>query len=91
MNDRYTYRLVWSPKYQKYAAHCCEFPTLASLGTTQLEALNQVVQLVTEIIDAIGAPTHQPLPDPAFENAPSSITRRPLPFVRVVPRWRTGC
>ncbi len=74
MVDRYTYRLVWSPKYQKYAARCLELATLASLGTTQLEALNQIAQLVTEVIDGIGAPTDQPLPDPAFESAPSSIT-----------------
>jgi hypothetical protein len=91
MVDRYSYRLVWSPKYQKYAACCFEFPTLASLGTTQPEALNQVVQLVTEVIDAIGAPTDQPPPDPAFESAPSSVTRRPLRSARVVPRWRTRC
>jgi hypothetical protein len=32
MVDRYTYRLVWSPKYQKYAARCLELATLASLG-----------------------------------------------------------
>jgi len=91
MVDPYTFRLVWSPKYQKYTACCFEFPTLASLGTTQLEALNHVVQLVTEVIDAIGAPTDQPPPDPAFEGAPSFTTRRPLPSAPVVPRWQTRC
>lgn len=91
MADRYSYRLVWSPKYQKYAACCFEFPTLASLGTTQREALNQVALLVTKVIDAIAAPTDQPPPDPAFESASSSVTRRPLRSARLVPRWRTRC
>jgi hypothetical protein len=56
-----------------------------------LEALNQIVQLVAEVIDAIAAPTDQPLPDPAFESAPSAITRSQMPLARVVPRWRTRC
>jgi hypothetical protein len=88
MADRYSYRPVWSPKYQNYAACCFEFPTLASLGTTQPEALNQVALLVTEVIDA---PTDQPPPDAAFESASSSVTRRPPRSARLVPRWRTRC
>ena len=88
---RYKYRLVWRPEYQKYAIRCFEFPTLTSLGITQVEALNHVVQLVTEVIDAIGASADQPPPDPAFEYAPSFITRRPPPSARVIPRWRTRC
>jgi hypothetical protein len=88
---RYKYRLFWHAEYQKYAIRCSEFPTLTSLGIAQVEALNQVVQLVTEVIDAIGASADQPLPDPASENAPSAITRRPPPSARVVPRWRTRC
>jgi hypothetical protein len=56
-----------------------------------LEALNQIVQLVAEVIDAIGAPTDQPLPDPAFESASSPVTRSQMPSARVVPRWRTRC
>jgi hypothetical protein len=76
MVDRHTSRPVWSP-------------TLAS--STQLEPLNQVVRLVTEIIDAIGAPSDQPRPNPAFESTPSPVTRRRLPSARIVPRWRTRC
>jgi hypothetical protein len=78
MVDRHTSRPVWSP-------------TLASLGATQLEALNQVMRLVTEVIDAIGAPSEQPQPDPAFESTPSPVPRRRLPSARIVPRWRTRC
>jgi hypothetical protein len=51
----------------------------------------QVAQLVTEIIDAIGAPSDRPRPDPAFENTPSPVTRRQLPSAGIVPRWQTRC
>jgi hypothetical protein len=51
----------------------------------------QIVRLVTEIIDTIGAPSDRPRPDPAFENTPSPVTRRQLPPARIVPRWRTRC
>jgi hypothetical protein len=76
MVDRNTSRPVWSP-------------TLAS--STELEALNRVVRLVTEVIDAIGAPSDQRRPDPAFESTPSPVTRRRLPSARIVPRSRTRC
>jgi hypothetical protein len=58
---------------------------------TQLEALNQIVRLVTEIIDTIGAPSDQLRPNPALECTPSPVTRRRLPSARIVPRWRTRC
>ena len=58
---------------------------------TQFEALNQIVRLVTEIIDTIGAPSDQLRPNPAFESTPSPVTLRRLPSARIVPRWRTRC
>jgi hypothetical protein len=76
MVDCCTSRPVWSP-------------TLAS--STEPEALNRVVRLVTEVIDAFGAPTDQRPPDSAFESTPSPVTRRRLPWARIVPRWRTRC
>jgi hypothetical protein len=76
MGDRYTSRPVWS---------------LALASSTPFEVLNQVVLLVTEVIDAIGAPSDQRRPDPAFESTPSPVTRRRLPSARIVPQWRTRC
>lgn len=92
MIERYTYRVVWSPTYQKYFARCLEIPTLTSLGITQQDALDQVSRLAADFVEAGESVAPQHLSghdhDTWRRTAPSSNLRHGQ---RVVPRWHTRC
>ncbi|MEY8017201.1 hypothetical protein [Mycobacterium servetii] len=83
---RYTYRVVWSPTYQKYFARCLDIPTLTPLGTTQQDALEQVSRLAADSDEAAKASGYEG--DTRRRTAPSVNLRHAQ---RVVPRWHTRC
>lgn len=45
-NDRYTYRVTWSPDDQEYVGLCGEFPSLSWLAATPEAALKGIRHLV---------------------------------------------
>jgi predicted HicB family RNase H-like nuclease len=62
--SHYAYRVVWSAEDQEFAATCAEFPSLSWLAADQVEALQGLETLVSEILDdleAEGAELPQPL------------------------------
>ncbi|POX83517.1 hypothetical protein C3469_24450 [Mycobacterium kansasii] len=92
MVHRYSYRVVWSPGHDKYAAHCNEIPVVSSLASTPQEALDQIVRLVADHDDATDGPVTSAIverPAVAGEMPAGSPRSRHRP--RVVPRWRTRC
>ncbi|EUA13233.1 hypothetical protein I546_2097 [Mycobacterium kansasii 732] len=92
MVHRYSYRVVWSPGHDKYAAHCNEIPVVSSLASTPQEALDQLVRLVADGEDATDGPVASAIPEglAATGELPAG-SRLSLHRPRVVPRWRTRC
>ncbi|WP_343599417.1 hypothetical protein [Mycobacterium sp.] len=84
MAGRYTYRVVWSARHQKYAVRCVERPILTALGATPQEALDEMVDLVVGGRDAAVAGS-------AAAEGASAGSGRPTAPPRVVPRWLTRC
>jgi hypothetical protein len=42
VNDKYTYRVIWSEEYQEYVGLCAEFPSLSWLADEPEKALKGV-------------------------------------------------
>ena len=69
MDDRYTYRVVWSPEDEEYVGLCVEFPLLSWLAPVPEDAfagIRQVVAEVVEDMEATGDPVPEPLPTRAY-------------------------
>lgn len=49
-NDRYTYRVTWSPEDGEYVGLCAEFPSLSWLATTPEAALNGIRKVVAQVV-----------------------------------------
>jgi len=63
-NDRYTYRVTWSPEDEEYVGLCAEFPSLSWLAATPEEALigiREVVDQVVADLESNGEPVPEPL------------------------------
>ncbi len=63
-NDRYTYRVTWSPEDGEHVGLCTEFPSLSWLASTPGGALRGIRQLVAEVVadlEAGGEPVPEPL------------------------------
>ena len=50
-DDRYTYRITWSPEDQEYVGLCVEFPSLSWLSNDPEPALKGIRKLVSEVLD----------------------------------------
>ena len=62
--SHYAYRVVWSAEDQEFVATCAEFPSLSWLAPDQVEALQGLESLVSDVLDdleAEGAELPQPL------------------------------
>jgi predicted HicB family RNase H-like nuclease len=63
-NDRYTYRVTWSPEDEEYVGLCAEFPSLSWLAETPEEALRGIREVVAEVVADLkmnGEPVPEPL------------------------------
>ena len=63
-NDRYTYRVTWSPEDEEYVGLCAEFPSLSWLAETPEEALRGIREVVAQVVadlEANGEPVPEPL------------------------------
>ncbi len=68
-DDRYTYRVTWSPEDQEHVGLCTEFPSLSWLAPTPEQALQGVRAVVAEVVadlKAEGAAIPAPLADRSF-------------------------
>ena len=54
-NDRYTYRVTWSPEDNEYVGICTEFPSLYWLDADAEEALHGIRRLVDQVVDDMTA------------------------------------
>ncbi len=62
-NDRYTYRVTWSPEDDEHVGLCAEFPSLSWLAPTPGGALKGIRQLVSEVVADLKE-SGEPVPDP---------------------------
>ena len=63
-NDRYTYRVTWSPEDEEYVGLCAEFPSLSWLAETPEEALRGTREVAAQVVadmEANGEPVPEPL------------------------------
>jgi len=49
-NDRYTYRITWSPEDSEYVGLCAEFPSLSWLAGSPETALNGIRKVVAGVV-----------------------------------------
>lgn len=62
--SHYAYRVVWSAEDQEFVATCAEFPSLSWLAPDQVQALQGLENLVSDVLDdleAEGVDLPQPL------------------------------
>jgi predicted HicB family RNase H-like nuclease len=62
--SHYAYRVVWSAEDQEFVATCAEFPSLSWLAPDQVQALQGLEVLVSDVLDDLeteGAELPQPL------------------------------
>ena len=67
--SHYAYRVVWSAEDQEFVATCAEFPSLSWLAPDQVEALQGLEGLVSEVLadlETEGAELPQPLAERSF-------------------------
>ena len=50
VNDKYTYRVIWSEEDQEYVGLCAEFPSLSWLANKPEKALRGIIERVAEVI-----------------------------------------
>jgi predicted HicB family RNase H-like nuclease len=63
MNDKYTYRVMWSEEDGEYLGLCAEFPSLSWLAPTPEDALEGIRKTVREVIRDMKA-TGEKIPEP---------------------------
>lgn len=60
---RYTYRVAWSGEDGEFVATCLEFPSLSWLAATQVEALQDLEEVVRDVVADMEAQGEQvPVP-----------------------------
>lgn len=48
--SHYSYRITWSAEDDEFVAACLEFPSLSWLAPTQVEAIQGLVAVVTDVL-----------------------------------------
>ena len=69
LDDRYTYRVTWSPEDQEHVGLCTEFPSLSWLASTPEQALHGIRNVVADVVadlEAEGAAIPTPLANRSF-------------------------
>ena len=60
MNDRYTYRITWSPDDKEYVGLCVEFPSLSWLAESPETALTGIRNVVSEVVKEMNSREESP-------------------------------
>ena len=63
--SHYTYRVTWSVEDQEFVATCAEFPSLSWLGTTRVEALQGLQEMLRAVIADMAKQSEQ-IPEPCL-------------------------
>lgn len=50
VNDRYSYRVIWSDEDEEYVGLCIEFPSLSWLAGSQDEAFDGIRRVVADVV-----------------------------------------
>jgi len=79
MDDKYTYRVTWSPEDGEYLGLCAEFPSLSWLAGSYDAALKGIREVVKESIEDMKA-SGEEIPEPiATRNYSGKFTVRVTP------------
>ena len=62
-NDRYTYRVTWSPEDGEYIGLCAEFPSLSWLAASPEAALNGIRKVVAGVVEELKT-NREDIPEP---------------------------
>ena len=63
MDDRYSYRVIWSTEDGEHVGLCAEFPSLSWLAPTLDEAFAGIRQIIAEVLEDMHANGETP-PEP---------------------------
>lgn len=63
MNEKYSYRIIWSDDDHEFVGLCAEFPSLSFLNKTQDGAFQGIRKLVGAVIKDLKK-HHEPIPEP---------------------------
>ena len=63
MNEKYSYRIIWSDEDQEFVGLCAEFSSLSWLSKTQDGAFQGIRKLVDEVIKDLKK-NHEEIPEP---------------------------
>lgn len=80
-DNRYTYRVTWSPEDEEYVGLCLEFPSLSWLAKSPEAALKGILKLISEVISDMKS-NNEPIPEPLASKHYSGVfTIRTTPDV----------
>lgn len=77
-NDRYVYRVEWSPEDEGYLGLVAEFPSLSWFAESQLEAFLGIQTLVAEVLEDMTESGEEP-PKPLKEKTYSGRFQMRVP------------
>jgi predicted HicB family RNase H-like nuclease len=77
-NDRFTYRVTWSPEDKEHVGLCAEFPSLSWLARKPEEALKGIRQLVWNTVREMEN-SGEPIPPPFSDKFYSGQFRVRIP------------
>lgn len=63
MNEKYSYRIIWSDDDQEFVGLCAEFSSLSWLSKTQDGAFQGIRKLVANVVKDLKK-NHEPVPEP---------------------------
>ena len=63
MNEKYSYRIMWSDEDQEFVGLCAEFPSLSWLSKTQDDAFQGIRKLVSDVVKDLKK-NHEAIPEP---------------------------
>lgn len=62
MQEKYSYRVIWSDSDNEYVGLCAEFPSLSWLSKSQTAAFNGIRKLIADVIKDMRK-AGEPIPD----------------------------
>ena len=62
----YSYRVTWSREDQEFVATCLEFPSLSWLAGSQVDALQRLQEVVSDVVEDMHE-SDEPVPVPLSE------------------------
>lgn len=77
--ERYAYRVIWSEEDQEFVGLVAEFPSLSHLASSQGDALNGIVALVSAVIDDMVQAGDPPPPPLSVQEFKGNISVRVPP------------